>query len=458
MNIQYERPWVYPAQEAAIFCPERYGIVEASTKSGKTAGCMIWLTEQAMQQRAGRNVWWVAPIRSQAAIVFERLKRAIPRPLYTKNDSKPTITLVNGVVMWFKSGDDPDGLYGDDVYAVVIDEASRCKDEVWHAVRSTLTATGGPARIIGNVKGRKNWAYQLARKAEAGEPGMHYAKITAVDAVAAGVLNLEEIEDAKRLLPEAVYRELYEAEPSDDQGNPFGMKAIRACVVPELSTKPVVAWGWDLAKSTDWCVGVGLDQHGHMAAFERWQQPWAETMQQIGELTQAPALVDATGVGDPIVEQLQRAYGSYLEGFKFNPKSKQQLMEGLAVAIQQRQVRFPDGVLVNELEAFEYVYTRTGVKYSAPSGLHDDAVMALALAVRRLIGAGNGLGFLQFANEQVTGAAVAMTLTIGKHDECLREGGKVSVDVRGRCKRCGTHLHAPQASENDDDDNPWLKD
>jgi len=51
------------------------------------------------------------------------------------------------------------------------------------------------------------------------------------------------------------------------------------------------------------------------------------------------------------------------------------------VAIQQGQVHFPDNEIVSELESFEYEYTRTGVRYSAPSGLHDDCVMALALAV-----------------------------------------------------------------------------
>ena len=57
-------------------------------------------------------------------------------------------------------------------------------------------------------------------------------------------------------------------------------------------------------------------------------------------------------------------------------------MEGLATAIHTQEIRFPDGWLVNELEAFEYEYTRTGVKYSAPTGLHDDGVCALALAVK----------------------------------------------------------------------------
>lgn len=86
-----------------------------------------------------------------------------------------------------------------------------------------------------------------------------------------------------------------------------------------------------------------------------------------------------TGVGDPVLEDLQQGTGSNFVGFKFTAPSKQQLMEGLAVDIQQGTTRFPAGVLVSELEALEYEYKRTGVRYGAPHGLHDDAVCALAL-------------------------------------------------------------------------------
>jgi hypothetical protein len=91
-------------------------------------------------------------------------------------------------------------------------------------------------------------------------------------------------------------------------------------------------------------------------------------------------LVDATGVGDAVVEDLQSRLPR-VEGFKFTAPSKQNLMERLAIAINGNEITFPEGMLVSELESFEYEYTRTGVKYSAPSGLHDDGVMALALAV-----------------------------------------------------------------------------
>ena len=58
-------------------------------------------------------------------------------------------------------------------------------------------------------------------------------------------------------------------------------------------------------------------------------------------------------------------------------------MEGLAVAIQRKEIRFPEGPIVQELLAYEYQYTRLGVRYSAAEGLHDDCVCALALAVQQ---------------------------------------------------------------------------
>jgi hypothetical protein len=380
-KIEYERPKLTRYQLDAIFCPERYAVVEATTKSGKTAGCMAWQIEQAISARSGSNHWWVAPILAQARIPFRRVRRGLPPDACKVNETELTLTLPNGAVWWFKGADHPDSLYGEDVYSAVIDEASRCKEDAWHAVRSTLTATRGPIRIIGNVKGRRNWAYQLARRAEAGDADMHYAKITAIDAIKAGILHTDEVDDARRQLPDNVFRELYMAEPSDDAGNPFGYAAILACIGPLHQACEPEFWGWDLAKSVDWTVGIALCTHGAVCRFHRFQKPWTETLQTIGAMGPArKTLVDSTGVGDPILETLQRANPRY-EGYKFTQQSKQQLMEGLAVVIQQQRVTYPDGPIPGELEEFEYVYSRSGVHYSAPEGLYDDCVCALALAI-----------------------------------------------------------------------------
>lgn len=381
-------PHLYDKQKQAIYADARYVVIEASTKSGKTVGCLAWLMDQAWRNdKTGRNYWWIAPIYAQAKIAYSRMKRMLQRAdpskeIWSCNESDLWIEMHGDSRIWFKGADDPDSLFGEDVYACVIDEATRCKEDAWYAIRSTLTATRGPVRIIGNVKGRKNWAYNMARKAEANEPDMAYAKITAHDAVEAGVLAAEEIEDAKRQLPEQVFNELYLAIPSDDGGNPFGLRAIRECIRPMDDPRPAVAyWGIDLAKSHDWTVAIALDAKGNVCGFQRWQSNWHNTGVRLAAMVKdIPALVDSTGVGDPIVEELQRQCGN-VEGYHFTSQSKQKLMEGLAYAIHNKTVHYPEGVIVNELESFEYEYKPSGVRYTAPEGLHDDCVCALALAV-----------------------------------------------------------------------------
>ena len=453
INAEYRRPWLYARQKKAIFHGERYGLIEASTKAGKTTGCLLWLAEQAFGGGRGHAFWWVAPSYAQAEIAFRRIKLGMPREFYVVNATKLTIALSNGATIWFKSGEKPDGLYGEDVHACVIDEASRVREEAWHAVRSTLTATQGPVRIIGNVKGRKNWFYQLARRAEAGEPGMRYARLIAADAVAAGVLSADEVEDARRALPESVFRELYLAEPSDDGGNPFGLAAI-AAAVGEMSAAPAACWGWDLAKSQDWTVGVALDAEGRVCRLERWQAPWQETIARVRGMTgDAPALVDATGVGDPVVEALQRGGLGNFEGFKFSAGSKQQLMEGLALAIHSGEVRIPDGALRAELETFEFEYTRTGVRYAAPEGMHDDCVCALALAWRQASRVAPGAGVLGWMMQQLGEAKAGMNgdpLPLRREetppagdvptDLYAEARAKLGLETMQICARCGGRI------------------
>jgi len=107
-------------------------------------------------------------------------------------------------------------------------------------------------------------------------------------------------------------------------------------------------------------------------------------------LPKAQIAIDSTGVGDPIAEDIARIRD--VEMFKFTSNSKQQIMEGLALAIQQRLIQFPEGHIKDELEQFEFEFTRTGVKYSAPAGLHDDCVCSLALAWHKYRNGARGSG------------------------------------------------------------------
>lgn len=383
-KIRYKRPTLYSYQTNILNSLARFTVTEASTKVGKTASHIVWLFEEALKCKANQSVWWVAPSIVQAKIAYDRMKVQITDKTFFKaNETMRTITLATGAKLEFKTAEKPDNLYGDDVYAAVFDEFTRAREEAWFALRTTLSSTGGKCKFIGNVKGKKNWGYRLARKAKAGEPGYEYFKITAYDAANEGMMTkdgrpfMDEIADAKRDLPEAVFKELYLAEASEDGSNPFGNSAITQCTFG-LSTLPPVCFGIDVAKSVDWTVIIGLDKYGNVCYLERFQADWRETIRRIKALPTAPIAIDSTGVGDPIGEDVAAVRTTEL--FKFTSLSKQQIMEGLASVIQQRKTTFPAGVITDELSEFEYEYTRTGVKYSAPAGLHDDCVCALALA------------------------------------------------------------------------------
>lgn len=362
----------------------RFTVTEASTKTGKTASHIIWLFEQALKCKSGQSVWWVAPVYGQAKIAFERMKKQVTNKAFFKvNETNLTLTLPTGAKIQFKSAEKPDNLYGDDVYAGVFDEFTRAREAAWFALRSTLTATKGPCKFIGNVKGKNNWGHRLAMRAKAGENGYEYHKITAYDAVDSGILDLAEVEQARLDLPEAVFKELYLAEPSEDGSNPFGLDFIKECIKP-ISTNPAVCYGIDLAKSSDFTVIIGLDGVGDICHFERFQKDWSQTKKRILEVIgQTAALIDSTGVGDPVVEDMQLT-NRKIQGFKFSSSSKQQIMEGLAMAIQSKKTSVLTGTHQDEMDSFEFVYTRTGVKYSAPEGMHDDTVCAHALAYELL--------------------------------------------------------------------------
>ena len=276
-------------------------------------------------------------------------------------------------------------------------------------MRSTLTYTKGPVRIIGNVRGRKNWFYKLSRLAESGAEDMAYHRLTAWDAVQAGVLDRKEIESAKRdfdrLGQEDVFRQLYMAEALDDASNPFGLQAIKECLIPEFSHEKALAAGVDLAgrgainiekvgdaESRDWTAIAMLDRNGNATYIDRFRKPHRETMNMVVQkVGRTMCLIDSTGTGDALVEDIQRRGDMRVLGFTFTERSRQDLLEGLALAIQEGSVHFPDvktsdgkGSLRDELEAFEFQYSIKGVRYHVPEGISDDLTMALALAVKRM--------------------------------------------------------------------------
>ena len=207
-------------QKKILNSKARFTITEASTKVGKTFSHIIWLYVKAHEglDFEGRNFWWVAPVYNQAKIAFNRMRRYLaPTKMYKFNESNLIIYCPNGAEIHFKSAEKPDNLYGEDVYAAVFDEAPRAREEAWFALRSTLTSTNAPCKIIGNFGGISNWVHKLKEKSKK-DKEYEYFRITCWDAVSEGIIDLSEVEQAQRDLPPKIFKELYEAEHSEDEG------------------------------------------------------------------------------------------------------------------------------------------------------------------------------------------------------------------------------------------------
>ena len=367
MRIELPKPHIN--QQKILECDKRFIVVMCGRRFGKSELSQIIGIKEAI---TGGQVAYITPTYKLAKAFFERLTAALT---FKNNISNLKIYCPNNGSIEFYTGERLDNLRGRKFHLVIIDEAAFIPDleSGWqNSIRPTLTDYEGKAVFLSTPRG-KNFFYSMFMKQ--GENDWQSFKFSTYDNP---YINTREIDEARLQLPEVVFEQEYLANPSENSANPFGNAYIKNCIRP-VSGQQIVSYGIDLAKSVDFTVIIGLDNGGNVAYFDRFQMDWHNTKETIRRLPVAPILADSTGVGDPILEDLKRE-GINIEGLKFTSQSKQQLMEGLAQAIQQGKIGYPEGVIVDELDIFEYQFTANGVRYSAPSGFHDDCVMALALA------------------------------------------------------------------------------
>ena len=95
-------------------------------------------------------------------------------------------------------------------------------------------------------------------------------------------------------------------------------------------------------------------------------------------------LVDSTGVGDVVYERLVRA-GLHVTPFQITGVTKPELIDTLSVRCDKKELTLLDEpVQKAELKAYAYELTKGGrLRTNAPAGLHDDTVIAVALATFR---------------------------------------------------------------------------
>lgn len=303
-----------------------------------------------------------------------------------------------GSMVECKSADDPKALLGEELDLLIVDEASRVKEVAWvESLRPTLASRKGKAVFISTPKG-KNWFYQLYLRGLKKDGIYESWKLPSRENP---YLDPEEIEQAKKDAP-LTFQQEWEAEFIEDAGQVF--RKIRENAIghfedPQEGVRYVM--GTDLAKAEDFTVSFVVREDTKMVvAWDRFQGvTWDMQVPRISALAKrynnAKILIDSTGVGDPVYDTLKTA-GARIDGYKFTNPSKEALVRGLMIALENNEITYPEiPELINELEAFEYTQGNTGImRYNAPTGFHDDCVIALALAVEA--GRGVDTGVLDF--------------------------------------------------------------
>ena len=334
------------------------------------------------------KVLWVSPVYSQSNKVQKEIMQAIGATNIVKNCnySENYITLKNGSEIIFRSAEKYDNIRGMTVDYGVLDEASFMKEDAWkEAIRPVFIVRGKKVLFISTPKG-KNWFYELFQLARS-EDYPQYVSYTG-SSYDTPFIDLQEIEDAKKTLPENVFQQEYLAKFIDSGGEVFTNldKNLMSSWGP-INSK--IYCGIDLGKQEDYTVATFINSAGQVVEIYRANaQEWSTMTREIIEGIKkynATVMVEVNSIGDVIYEQIKREWQD-THPFITTSKSKNEIIEGLILDVNESNVMIPNSQLfpwlLNELEVFTYDYnpkTRS-IRYGHPSGLHDDCVISLAIA------------------------------------------------------------------------------
>ena len=286
-----------------------------------------------------------------------------------------------------KSADNPVSLLGEGLDWVIVDEAAQLKPKIWEGYLSQrLIDRQGWALLISTPRG-KGYLYDLFRRGQgqdADYQSWNYPSWTNP------YLNRELIEKERGRLPERVFRQEYGGDFVEGAGSVFrNVRESATGVFQEPDKDKRYFGGLDLAKIEDFTVLVIMNGERQVVFVDRFNRiDWSQQINRIKAATErynhAWVNVDSTGAGEPIYESMLRE-GINCEPYPFTQRSKAALIDSLALLLEQKQITLPNPKLmpemIEELESYQFSISDAGnVKSGAPSGRHDDIVMALALA------------------------------------------------------------------------------
>ncbi len=336
-------------------------------------------------------MWWVAPTYGLAFHPWRALKAALAAEWAHKLESARHIDLPGGGSVTVRSADDADSLRGVGLDYLIVDEAAFVSQEAWAAaLRPALSDRQGDALIISTPRGR-NWFYHAFQRGR--DPLVRDWAAWQAPTWGNPLITPQEVEEARGLLPARIFAQEYEAAFLEDGGAVF--RGVRDAVAPCGQRAPLpghsYVMGVDFGRYHDFTAAVVIDASAQpvpaVVALDRYNEvSWSVQRARLAALarrwTVGTVLAEANAMGEPNIDAL-RAEGLPVRPFVTTAQSKASLIESLVSAVERRAIALPDEpILLAELEAYTYEmdHRTSFTRYGAPPGLHDDTVIALALA------------------------------------------------------------------------------
>jgi hypothetical protein len=285
------------------------------------------------------------------------------------------------------SADNDVALRGEAFDVVIVDEAAQVREETYTDVLlPTVADRDGRILLISTPRGR-NWFWREYQRGVAGQRNI--ASWTAPSSANPMPSIRRAAEAARERVSERTYRQEWLAEFVEDGGGVFSN--VRACATARPQSNAQAGrqyvFGVDWGKSHDFTVICVMDvTDGALVHMERFNQ--IDYQVQLGRLTGLferfepfSIVAESNSIGEPLIEQMQRQ-GLPVVPFQTRNASKTLVIDDLALAFARQSISIiADDVLINELQSYEMERLPSGLmSYGAPDGLHDDCVMALAMA------------------------------------------------------------------------------
>lgn len=382
----------FPKQESIFSSKAKYKIVHKGRRFGLTKGAANDFIKSALNGTFKRGLW-VDTVNTNIDRYIERyfiphLKR-LPQEMWSwKKQDK--IVMIKGSYIDFRSADRPENIEGFGYDKFFINEAGIVlKDEyLWsNAIRPMLWDYKNSTGVIGGTPKGKGVFFDLAQRGyDKDKPEYESFHFTSYDNP---YLNQEALRTEIADMPERVVQQEVYAEFLDDTGVVFrNVKEAMTSHPEEPKEGHTYVMGVDLAKVEDYTVISVYDRAGNNQVYQdRFKTlEWPFQKKKISAISShfnsALVMIDATGLGDPIAEDLGRA-GVPVEPIKLTNQSKKEIIEKLVIYIEQKKISMlPIQETLQEFSNFTYDISSSGkIRYEAPSGFHDDIVLSHGLAV-----------------------------------------------------------------------------